>query len=113
MTISPPNTELFYETHVFCCMNTRPEGHARGCCSSKGAVNLRNYMKAAAKSLDIPNIRINQSGCLDRCELGPVMVIYPEGIWYNYTNKADIDEILQSHLIEGKPVKRLILSKDQ
>ena len=52
-------------------------------------------------------IRINKSGCLDRCELGPVMVIYPEGIWYSYKNLDDINEILESHLINNKVVERL------
>jgi len=100
---------LFFERHVFCCTNVRPEGHERGCCSGKGSVALREYMKAKARSLGIGRLRINASGCLDRCELGPTMVIYPEGVWYGYATKADIDEILQTHIVEGGRVARLRL----
>jgi len=66
-------------------------------------------MKARVKQLGLPNVRVNAAQCLDRCELGPTMVIYPEGIWYRYRSTADIDEIIESHLIAGKPVERLML----
>src|SRR5690606_24921334 len=105
--------EQFYSTHVFCCTNQRPEGHERGSCHVKGAEKLRNYMKARIKELDIPNTRVNTAGCLDRCELGCAMVIYPEGIWYTYHNQNDIDEIIQTHLLNGERVERLILTNDQ
>ncbi|MCZ6860139.1 MAG: (2Fe-2S) ferredoxin domain-containing protein [Alphaproteobacteria bacterium] len=100
---------LFFEQHVFCCTNVRPDGHERGCCSEKGSVALRDYMKAQARTLGIGRLRINASGCLDRCELGPTMVIYPEGVWYSYATKADVDEILQTHIVEGGRVARLRL----
>jgi (2Fe-2S) ferredoxin len=100
---------LFYDRHVFVCVNQREAGHPRGCCLDKGSAELRDYMKSRAKELGIRNVRINQSGCLDRCELGPSMVIYPEGIWYRPQSKADIDEILQTHLVEGGRVQHLML----
>ncbi|MDA8637508.1 (2Fe-2S) ferredoxin domain-containing protein [Rhodospirillales bacterium] len=99
----------FFKSHVFMCMNERPEGHERGCCASKGAVKLRNYMKAKTKELGIDQTRINQSGCLDRCELGPTMVIYPEGVWYSCKTAEDIDEIISEHLQNGRRVERLML----
>jgi len=99
----------YYEAHVFCCVNERPGGHKRGSCKEKGAEQLRNYMKARAKELGLDRVRINQSGCLDRCELGPTMVIYPEGVWYTYESPADVDEILTRHLVEGGRVPRLML----
>ena len=89
----------YYRRHVFCCINERPDGHPRGCCLEKGAVRLRNYMKARAKELGLADVRINASGCLDRCELGPTMVIYPEGVWYSYRTLEDADEILRVHLL--------------
>jgi len=67
-------------------------------------------MKARAKELGLEKVRINASGCLDRCELGPTMVIYPEGIWYRYETRADVDEILQIHLLGNGRVERLMLS---
>jgi len=106
--------KLFYSSHVFCCTNRRPDGHKRGSCAAGGSEPLRNYMKARSKELGLePNIRINSAGCLERCELGPTMVIYPEGIWYTYQTKEDIDEILQTHVVEGGRVERLMLLPDQ
>lgn len=103
----------FYRAHIFLCTNVRPPGHPRGCCAEKGAEKLRDYMKARAKELGLPQTRINTAGCLDRCELGPTMVIYPEGVWYTYRNRDDIDEILQRHLIGGQVVDRLRLTVGQ
>ena len=100
---------VYYRCHVFCCVNERPPGHPRGCCKEKGSERLRNYMKARAKELGLGDVRINNSGCLDRCELGPTMVIYPEGVWYTYRTIGDVDEILQTHVIGGGRVARLML----
>src|SRR5262249_49795201 len=99
----------YYEAHVFCCTNRRPAGHPRGSCADKGSEDLRDYMKRRAKDLGLKKVRINSAGCLDRCELGPTVVIYPEGVWYSVTSKADIDEVLQTHLIDGGRVERLML----
>lgn len=66
-------------------------------------------MKARAKELGLGDVRINSSGCLDRCEHGPTMVIYPQGIWYHYESREDVEEILSRHLIGGEVVERLLL----
>lgn len=107
------NQKPYYTRHVFCCMNQRDAGHPRGCCMERGAVELRAYMKTRAREMKLGRVRINQAGCLDRCELGPTMVIYPEGIWYTVQTKEDVDEILQTHLVEGRVVSRLMLTPDQ
>ena len=107
-----PDPAPYYRRHVFCCVNEREAGHPRGCCMDKGAVELRTYMKARAKALGIEGVRINNAGCLDRCELGPTMVIYPEGVWYACKTKADIDEVLESHLVKGARVPRLMLKPE-
>jgi (2Fe-2S) ferredoxin len=99
----------YYAAHVFVCCNRRPEGHHRGSCAAKGSERLRDYMKARAKELGLKGVRVNMAGCLDRCEFGPTMVIYPEGVWYQCPTKEDIDEVLQKHLIEGGRVERLML----
>lgn len=100
----------YYRAHVFVCTNEREPGHPRGCCRSKGGDELRDYMKKKATGLGLgKSVRINNAGCLDRCELGPCMVIYPEGVWYSITNKADVDEVLQTHLADGGRVERLML----
>jgi (2Fe-2S) ferredoxin len=104
----------YYRCHVFCCVNERPEAHPRGSCSRRGSVRLRNYMKARAKELGLEGlgVRINASGCLDRCENGPTMVIYPDGVWYHYETLADVDEILERHVAGGERVDRLLLHPD-
>ncbi|MDC0655124.1 (2Fe-2S) ferredoxin domain-containing protein [bacterium] len=103
----------YYNAHVFCCINERAPGHRRGCCKERGSVELRDYMRTRVREMKINRVRVNQSGCLDRCELGPVLVIYPEGIWYTYQTKEDVDEILQTHLIDGQVVSRLLLDPDR
>lgn len=99
----------YYQRHVFCCINERPAGHPRGCCMDKDAVRLRNYMKARVKEMGLAGVRINAAGCLDRCELGPTMVIYPEGVWYSCRTPEDVDEVVRVHLVEGGRVARLML----
>lgn len=106
--IDPP---LFYRAHVFLCCNRRPEGHRRGSCAARGSEALRDYMKARAKELGLMGVRINQAGCLDRCEFGPAMVIYPEGVWYRPQTREDIDEILAVHVQGGGRVRRLMLTE--
>lgn len=103
---------LFYERHVFFCTNERPEDHPRGSCACRGSVKLRNYMKARAKELGVSRVRINASGCLDRCELGPTMVVYPEGVWYRCETMADVDRVLTEHVQGGQRVPELMLKPD-
>lgn len=102
-----------YRAHIFCCVNQREPDHPRSCCAARGSVPLHKYMKQRAKELEIQNIRVNQSGCLERCELGPAMVIYPEGVWYTYQTPEDVDEILTRHVVAGQRVERLMLRPGQ
>ena len=99
----------YFDCHVFVCTNTRPVDHPRGSCARKGSEDLRAYMKDKAKALGLKGVRVNAAGCLDRCELGPNLVIYPEGVWYHFDTKADIDEILTEHMQKGGRVARLML----
>ena len=109
MSHRPDDPPLFYDVHVFVCCNRRPDGHPRGSCAEKGSERLRDYMKARAKELRIPRIRINSAGCLDRCELGPCAVIYPEGVWYRLTSPTDVDMVLERHVLAGERVESLLL----
>jgi len=99
----------YFETHVFVCGNRRPEGHERGCCASKGSEKIRDYMKARVKELRLKGVRVNQAGCLDRCELGPCAVVYPEGVWYRLDSFAAVDEVLEKHVVAGGRVAGLML----
>lgn len=104
----------YFDAHVFVCTNRRPDGHKRGSCAAHGAEKLRDYMKVRSKELGLEGrVRINAAGCLDRCELGPTMVIYPEGTWYTFQSTEDVEEILQTHLVGGGRVDRLALAVDQ
>ncbi|MHB8623238.1 MAG: (2Fe-2S) ferredoxin domain-containing protein [Sulfuricaulis sp.] len=98
----------YYRYHVFFCVNQRAAGET--CCANHQAQAVRDYAKQRIKSLGMAGpggIRINTAGCLDRCEEGPVMVIYPEGTWYTYVDQQDIDEIIEQHLQHGRIVERL------
>ncbi len=99
-----------YDMHLFVCENKRTEGHPRGCCADKNSLLFRDKLKEKTKKSGLSvDIRVNGSGCLDACEFGIVLVIYPEGIWYGRVTEGDIDEIIESHLRNGKPVKRLLI----
>jgi (2Fe-2S) ferredoxin len=100
-----------YRLHLFCCTNERSEDHPRGSCGRKGSAAIRTYMARKARELGVENVRVNAAGCLDRCELGPVVVVYPQGVWYRVETTEDADEIVQRHLIEGVPVERLMIDR--
>ena len=98
-----------YKHHIFFCLNQRDDGEA--CCFDKGAEAMFMYMKSKIKSLDLNGIskaRVNCAGCFDRCGEGPLLVIYPEATWYNFIDEQDIDEIIESHIQQGKIVTRLL-----
>ncbi|HEX9171526.1 MAG TPA: ferredoxin [Telluria sp.] len=99
----------FYQHHVFFCMNER-EDSSRPSCGKQGAKDAQKHAKSRIKALGLNcpgKVRINQAGCMERCEEGPVVVVYPEGVWYTYVDTTDIDEIVDSHLVQGKVVERL------
>ncbi|MCE2509537.1 MAG: (2Fe-2S) ferredoxin domain-containing protein [Alphaproteobacteria bacterium] len=113
MSREPEAPPLRYRKHVFVCMNERPADDPRGCCAAKGSPAIREYMKRRAKELGLSDIRINQAGCLDVCEAGPALVVYPEGVWYRCETKRDADEILLVHLRDDGRVPRLMLDRDE
>jgi (2Fe-2S) ferredoxin len=98
----------YYQYHVFFCTNQRADGSE--CCQRFNAQELRDYAKKRIKALGIAGadqVRVNTAGCLDRCNEGPVLVIYPDEVWYSYIDKQDIDEIIDEHLVNGRIVERL------
>jgi len=98
----------YYKRHIFFCTNRREDG--RQCCQDAGASEARAYAKQRSKDLGLAGeggVRVNTAGCLDRCAEGPVAVVYPEGVWYTYVDKEDIDDIVDQHLARGEEVKRL------
>jgi len=100
----------YFQHHVFFCCNQRAEGES--CCNNLGATKMQTYAKDRIAQLGLKGkgkIRINKAGCLDRCDEGPVLVVYPDNVWYTYVDQADIDEIIDEHLVNGRVVGRLKL----
>jgi (2Fe-2S) ferredoxin len=97
-----------YDKHIFICTNERTEGHPKGCCKEKGSELVRDLMKQEIKTRGLASsVRVNTSGCLDACEFGISIVVYPDAIWYGGVKQEDIQEIIDSHIIGGMPVERL------
>ena len=101
---------MYYQRHIFFCLNQRDDG--RACCADHGAEAAFDHCKRAVKTAGLAGpgqVRVNRAGCLDRCDEGPVCVVYPEGVWYTYVDQTDIDEIVERHLRGGEVVERLRL----
>jgi len=98
----------YYQRHVFFCCNQREPGAQ--CCNNHGSQEIRDYAKGRVKELKLSGegkVRVNTAGCLDRCDEGPVLVIYPEAVWYSYVDREDVEEIITEHLQNGRIVERL------
>ena len=101
-----------FRKHVFVCLHQRPAGDSRGDCTSKGSPELLKALKGALKARGLGDeIRAQKSGCLDNCEQGCSVVVYPEGVWYGHVALSDVNELVDQHLIGGEPVERLRLFK--
>jgi (2Fe-2S) ferredoxin len=100
----------FYDVHLFVCMNERPADHPRGCCGESRGGAIREAFARAMRRHGVTHARANKAGCLERCELGPCVVVYPEAVWYRIDNaEADAEEIVTRHFIGGEIVERLRL----
>ena len=102
-----------YEHHVFVCHNTRPADAPRPSCTTDGKSELFTQLQQLSKAAGLGGtIRINKAGCLDQCEHGPTVVVYPEGVWYGHVKPEDAAEIVEQHLVGGKPVERLRMADE-
>lgn len=100
--------------HIFICCNRREPGHARGCCDPDGSEALRNAFKVELKKRDLgPLVRANKAGCLDQCELGPTVVIYPQAIWYGHVQPSDVPRIIDETIIGGRVLEDLLIPDDE
>ena len=97
-----------FTSHIFVCCNQRPPDSPRGCCNPDGSDTLRNLFKAELKKRGLgPLVRANMSGCLDQCELGPTVVIYPQAIWYGGVKPEDVPRIVEETIIHGRVIEEL------
>jgi len=104
------NASMYYQKHLFFCINQKANG--KTCCQDHRASEFREYAAKQLKAMNLlgeGKVRVNKSGCLGRCELGPIIVIYPEGVWYTYETTQDIDEIIEKHVLNGQTVQRLLI----
>jgi len=102
-----------FEHHVFVCHNVRPEGAPRPSCTTDGKSELHTQLQQLTKAAGLGNtVRINKSLCLDQCEHGPNVVVYPEAAWYGGVTPGDVEEIVESHIVGGRPVERLRLKEE-
>jgi (2Fe-2S) ferredoxin len=103
-----------FTSHIFVCCNRREPGNSRGCCNPDGSDALRNCFKAELKRRNLgPLVRANVSGCLDQCELGPTVVIYPQEIWYGHVQMADVPRIIEETILGGRVLEDLLISDEQ
>jgi (2Fe-2S) ferredoxin len=101
-----------FDRHLFICTNERDESASRPSCLPLGSKKLKSAFKDAIKEAGLKHqIRANESGCLDQCEHGPVVVVYPDAVWYGFVKVSDVGEIVEEHLVHGRPVERLRLAE--
>ncbi|MFQ5599185.1 MAG: ferredoxin [Candidatus Krumholzibacteriia bacterium] len=99
-----------FDRHIFVCENVRPARHPRGCCAQKGSPEVRARFKKLIRENGLRGrVRANSAGCLDQCERGVTVVIYPEGVWYGGVTCDDVDEIFERHVLGDEVVERLVL----
>ncbi|MFQ5451115.1 MAG: ferredoxin [Nitrospinaceae bacterium] len=99
-----------FQKHLFICNNQRKPDDPRGCCSGRGSLSLLDYAKGRVHEMGLKGkVRVNKAGCLDACQYGPSMVIYPDGVWYSPKTKEDMEEILHEHLQNNCVVDRLVI----
>lgn len=99
-----------FDRHIFVCTNQRDPSAPRGSCTTDGKGELHSLFKQATAEAGLKGtVRANKAGCLDQCEHGPVVVVYPEQVWYGFVQPSDVDEIVREHLVHGRPVRRLVL----
>ncbi len=103
-----------YERHVFVCVNERREGHPRGSCKRRGGTEVRDRFKALVGIHGLKGrVRANEAGCLDYCEQGVTVVIYPEGTWYGRVTLEDVDRIFEEHVVGGRVVEDKLLRLEE
>ena len=108
--ILPWEETIRYRHHIFVCTNERPPDSPKGCCAAKGSENLREFLKLEIRRRGLKGqVRANKAGCLDTCEFGPSVVVYPEGTWYTVKTTEDALEILDRHIGKGEIVERLLM----
>jgi (2Fe-2S) ferredoxin len=99
-----------FQRHVFVCLNERAPDHPRGCCKNSGGEAIHKALKRELTARGIKGlVRANKAGCLDQCEYGATLVVYPEQVWYGGVTVDDVTEIVERHIVGGEYVTRLMV----
>lgn len=102
-----------YDKHILVCIKERAEEHPRGCCMENGGMDIRKRFVQLVNQYGLKGkVRANKTGCLDVCEIGPNVVIYPDNIWYTGVKVEDVDEIFERSVLNNEVVDRLVASKE-
>ncbi len=102
-----------FEKHIFVCTNQRDADHPRGSCNPDGSGELHKLFKSAVSKRGLKcRVRANKAGCMDQCEHGPTVVVYPEAVWYGGVTAADVEQIVDEHIVGGHPVERLMIADE-
>lgn len=103
-----------FQRHVFVCVNERKPGDPKGCCAARGGAEVAEAFKVKLHERGFKRVvRPNKAGCLDQCAHGVAVVVYPEQVWYGHVTPADVDEIIEQHIVGGKPVERLLIPPEE
>lgn len=103
-----------FQRHLFVCTNERAPDDPRGSCTARGSAAVAAALKEKVHACGLKRVvRVNKAGCLDQCAQGVTIVVYPEGVWYGGVQLADVDEIVQRHLVGGEPVQRLVIPDEE
>ncbi len=98
-----------FDQYIFVCINERPEDHPRGSCGHSGSLELVAELKRLVKENKLrTKVRVNKAGCMELCEIGPSVMVHPDNVWYMKVNPEDAQDIIEQHIIGGKPVERLL-----
>jgi (2Fe-2S) ferredoxin len=99
------------ERHVLVCLNVRPPGNPKGSCGEKGSEEVFETLKRMVKERGLGGrVIVSRTSCLKHCSRGITMAVYPDNVWYSGVRTGDLDEILASHLVDGRPVERLFMA---
>ncbi len=103
-----------FQRHVFICTNERTADDPRGCCLARGGADVAAAFKSKLYERGFKRIvRANKAGCLDQCAQGVTVVVYPDAVWYGHVSLDDVDEIIESHIVGGRPVERLVIPDEE
>ncbi|GIV26468.1 MAG: ferredoxin [Bacteroidia bacterium] len=102
---------MMYDIHIFVCTNERKNSTRRSCGEQHGLLLIEKLKESFAKYNINVRTRIQRSGCLGICDLGPTIAIYPEGTFYVNVQLEDVDELVRTHFVEKKKLERLLLTK--